>query len=404
MINRKENSLSATTWMCTLLLISIHGVIIAQQTSTAAHKSPLPFPIIPVVLQYEYVPLHFMQWIKDDPNYSLASAYMYPGESPVYEIMLVEKSGGSVYYCNSKERVDLLTHKGKQAYVVAIDFKKTQSVGQSTTYNVGFRDSYGRSIIWRFILASTPSPLGAGLTPQPETPGLRLLYRNLGTCAGEGAAIQIGDHLSEADPWPEISSPPYFVAFRGVLADGMDSGALVPGSEKWQVLSSPIMAEGSELREGAQWVLKSDSGRERTWRVTARRADEVTISEVSLEASNSTKLELRARVGQQGLALREIRLGSGSRAMRLTFTPELDLTTVPTSVGSAGADFEIDLGNQRKVARGKVSVENQEGLVRLHWILKSPDWAKSRGLISTVRIEAGGYTMETTQPLGVARQ
>jgi hypothetical protein len=90
--------------------------------------------------------------------------------------------------------------------------------------------------------------------------------------------------------------------------------------------------------------------------------------------------------------------------MRLTFTPELDLTAVPTSVGSAGADFEIDLGNQRKVARGKVSIENQEGLVRLHWILKSPDWAKSRGLISTVRIEAGGYTMETTQPSGVARQ
>lgn len=403
MINRKGNSLSAATWMCTLLLISIHGVILAQQTPTVAHKSPLPFPIIPVVLQYEYVPLHFMQWIKDDPNYSLASAYMYPGESPVYEIMLVEKSGGSVYYCNSKERVDLLTHKGKQAYVVAIDFKKTQNAGQAPTYNVGFRDSSGRPIIWRFILASSPSPLGAGLTPQPETPGLRLLYRNLGTCAGEGAAIQIGDRVREADPWPEISSPPYFVAFRGVMADGMDSGAFVPGSERWQVLSSPSVAEGRELSEGAQWVLKADGGGERTWRVTARRADEVTISEMSTDASNTTKLELRAHVGPRGLALREIRLGAGSRAMRLTFTPELDLMAVPTS-GSAGPDFEIDLGSQRKIARGNISIENQEGLVRLHWIIKSPEWAKSRAFISTVRMEAGGYTMETLQPSSAARQ
>ena len=403
MKNRRRAFLSAIRLMCASLLLSAYGLIIVPQTSTAVQRSPLPFPIIPVALEYEYVPLHFMQWIKDDPNYSLASAYMYPGEFPIYQVMLVEKSGGSVYYCNSRERVELLTHKGKQAYVVEIDFKKTQSVGQPPTYNVGFRDSHGRPIVWRFILASSPSQLGAGLTPQPDAPGLRLLYRNLGTCAGEGAAIQIGDHTSEAEPWPEISSPPYFVAFRGVVADGMDSGSFVPGKESWHLVSSPKVAEASELKEGAQWVLKADGGRERTWRVTTRRADEVTISEMNTEAANSTRLELRAHVGQQGLAVREIRLGSGSRAMRLTFTPELDLTGGPTSVGSAGPVFEIDLGNQRKVARGNVSVENQDGLVRLHWILKSPDWAKSHGLISIVRMESGGYTIETFQPSGAAR-
>ena len=394
MKNSRDSWLSRVRLMCALLLFSIPALVIAPQTSRAVHGSPLAFPIVPVTLEFEYVPLHYMQWIKDDPNYTLASAYMYPGESPVYEVMLVEKLGGVTYYSNSKERVELLTHKGKQAYVVAIDFKKTQSVGQPPTYNVGFRDSHERNIIWRFTLASSPSPLGAGLTPQPEAPGLRLLYRNLGTCAGEGATIQIGDHTSEADPWPEISSPPYFVAFRGVMADGMDSGSFVLGGESWRVVSSPSVPEGSELREGAQWVLKADGGRERTWRLTARRADEVTISEITAETSNSTKLELRAHFEQQKLALREIRLSKGSRGMRISFTPELDLT----AVGGAGPDFEIDLGSQGKVARGNIAIENQGGLVRLRWKFKSPEWAKSRGLTSTVKMEAGGYTMETLQP------
>ena len=400
MKNRRGALLPAVKLMCALLLFSIHGVIIAQKATTAAQRSALPFPIIPVALEYEYVPLHYMQWIKDDPNYTLASAYMYPGESPVYEVMLVEKSGVVTYYSNSKERVELLTHKGKKAYVVAIDFKKTQSVGHPPTYNVGFQESHGRAIVWRFILASTPSQLGAGLTPQPDAPGLRLLYRILGTCAGEGAAIQIGDHTSEADPWPEVSSPPYFVAFRGVLADGMDSGSFVPGKESWHLVSGPNVTEASELKEGAQWVLRADGGRDRTWRVTARHGDEVTVSEISAEASNLTKLELRAHVGQQGLAIREIRLGDGPRGMRLTFTPELDLA----AVGGTGPDFEVDLGNQHKVARGNVTIENQDGVVRLHWILKSPEWAKARGLVSTIRVEAGEYTMETLQPSGVARQ
>src|SRR5882762_1290425 len=100
MKNSRGSWLSRVRLMCALLLFSIPALVIAPQTSRAVHGSPLAFPIVPVALEFEYVPLHYMQWIKDDPNYTLASAYMYPGESPVYEVMLVEKLGGVTYYSN----------------------------------------------------------------------------------------------------------------------------------------------------------------------------------------------------------------------------------------------------------------------------------------------------------------
>gem|GEM_PF-5496141 len=42
----------------------------------------------------------------------------------------------------------------------------------------------------------------------PDVPGLRLVYRSLGSLAGEGTAVQIGDKVIEAEAWPEVSNPP----------------------------------------------------------------------------------------------------------------------------------------------------------------------------------------------------
>lgn len=396
MKNRKPVWFFAAGLTLAVLLLSDHGT--AQQSSTTnREKGSLPFPVIPAIVEYDYLPLYFMQWIKDDPNYSIVAATIYPGDSPVYQIMLVEKSGGSVYYCNLKTMADNLAREGKQAHFAPIDFKATQSVGQPTTYGFGFRDARGRAIVWRFIPASRPSLLGAGLTPQARNPGFHLMYRHLGTLAGEGTAIQIGDHLNEAEPWPESSSPPYFVAFRGTHADGMDSGALLLGSESWQIVSSPNTADVSELREGAQWVLRETGGRERTFRITELHADEVTITETSAAATGIRSFEMRAQIQPQGFAVREIHLGDGVRAMRLAFTPALNLVPTATEASNPASDFEFDLGKQRHVAQGTVAVERQSGVLLLRWLAKAPEWAKSRGLVSTIKIQASGYTIETSQ-------
>ena len=396
---RKRKSVLFFAVNLTFALLLLHGpsVSVAQQAEPSGQKTSLPFPVIPVIIEYDYVPLYFMQWTDGDPHYSRIAAAVYPGEVNDYQIMLTEKSGGNVYYSNSKQRIEALTREGKQAHLVSIDYKRTQSVGQPSTYGFGFRDTHGRAILWRFIPASRPSERGSGLTPQPQTPGLRLMYRNLGTAAGAGTAVQIGDRVSEAEAWPEISSPPYFVAYRGSHSEGMDNGALLPGSETWRVVSAPSVADMGQLREGAQWTFREVGGRERTLRINARIGDEVTITEANAEKRDGPKLEIVARLLPQGFALRQVRLTERARSMRVTFTPELNLSNASAGASIAVGDinFEITLGNNRKVVQGTVSIERQDNGLRLRWTSKSPEWAKARAFTSTIKMDAGGYMIET---------
>jgi len=366
----------------------------------SAATNALPFPILPLIVEYDYAPLHFSQWELDDPHYSQIAATVTQGEPPVYMMILTERgSGRQVYYSNSEAKVASLTREGKDAHRTAIDYRVTRNVGQPSTYGFGFRDVHGRAILWRFIPATRPSERGAGLIPLSYAPGLRLEYNEIGTLAGAGTAVQIGDQVSEAKPWTEVSAPPYFVAFRGSHAEGRQIGALLLGSERWRVRTAPNVSGVNDLREGATWTLREEGGRERALRVTARRGDELTISETGEGGSGRARLELLTRATAQGFAVREVRLVNGERAMRILFTPELNMTSDTVSSGGA-VSFEIDEGTHRRVAQGNVSVERQDGVLRLRWTPRSPEWTRSRSLVCTIRADASGYMIETEQSGG----
>lgn len=390
---RKKISIS----LITLLFLTGTSLTINGQSPQFATANTLAPPIVPLMFEYEFAPLYFSQWELDDANYSRITAIVTEGEVPVCVIILAEKSSGRhVYYSNSEAKVVALKRLGRTAHKTPIDFRVAKTVGQPSTYGLGFRDVQGRAILWRFIPATRPSERGAGLTPLASVPGLRLDYSELGTTAGAGTAVQIGDRVSEAHAWPEISAPPYFVAFRGSHSEGRHLGSLYLGTERWRVLSAPNVSTVTELREGATWKLREANGRELSLRVTARSADEVTITETDESALGLPTLEMKARLTPQGFAIREIRRTMGKRTMRIAFTPELNLANLATT--PAEIAFEIDEGEHRRVTHGSVTSEVQTGAIRLRFAPRAPAWAKSQGLISTIRTEAGGYMLEVTRP------
>ena len=364
---------------------------------TGARQQTMPtkqlvFPLIPIIVEYEYAPIYFYQDIDNNPQYSSITAIISKTEPPVYKIVLAEKeTRRRVYYSNSEAKVKALGHEGKEAHVTAIDYKVVQTVGQQPTYGFGFRDNRGQPIVWRFIPASNPSKLGAGLTPLPEVPGLRLEFRDLGTAAGAGTAVQIGDKVSEAAPWPEISTPPYFIAYHGSYTEGRHIGALHARAENWRVVSAP-----EDLKEGAEWRLLNESGVERKMRVTARKGDELTISEFG--EGDSVILTLEARAVPQGFALRSIFLTNNSHGMRITFNPELNLSPEKlASTTSNDVAFQIDQGESKKVVQGNVVSERLGNLISLRWVPKTPDWTKSRMLNMKIKLESAGYSIEGFQ-------
>ncbi len=396
MRNGKRNVAAAALAACALCL-ALSGADARQQTASPEKpkqsSTATLIPVVPLIAEYEYAPVYFMQWINDSPRYSRIAVSVGDGKTPSHLVVLTEKdSNRAVYYTNTAERAKALKAEGKEVFQTAIDYKEVRKVEETVTFGVGFRDQHGQAIRWRFIPAnSNPSKRGAGLQPLAAMPGLHLRYSNLGTAAGAGTAVQIGDKVHEAEPWPQISSPPYFVAYRGSYAHGMELSAVLLGKESWRVVKAP-----TELREGAQWTLASDLGRERLLRVSEARGNELVISEQPAPGFDGTTLNLHALLTPQGLALRSFTLNSHDRAMRVTFTPELNLTTDAPAARAESA-YQIDLGTHEKVSQGVVSVERQANTVNLRWQPTSPDWAKSRSLRSAINLTPSGYSIEVSQ-------
>jgi hypothetical protein len=369
-------ALSINSWSCLL-----PQTIAQQAPETVPEKASAPFPIIPLLVEYEYVPRHLIQWLDDHPQYTRIEAAVNGARSPVLNLVLTDKRGHRVNYSNSAAKVDALKRAGQEARSTKIEYRATNDLGQLPAHEFGFTDERGQAVRWRFTLAAPASERGSGLTPQENGPGWLLIYRDLGSAAGAGTAVQIGDQVSEAEPWTEISAPPYFVAYRGGYAEGMNIGKFMPGRQNWRVTSAP-----KELREGGEWILAGERGSTRRLRITAMRGDELTISETL--APSGALLSLQARQQAQGLALRSITLSIDARMMRLSFTPDLDL-----SAAAAGA-FQIDFNGRNKILHGNVTVERKGAAAYLRWQPKSPDWAKSRTIDSIVRLDANGYAIE----------
>lgn len=336
-------------------------------------RKPAFIPIVPLLIEYEYAPLHLMQWINDHPQYTMIEAIVHQAGTPLYQVILTEKETRQrVYYCNAEAKVKELARNGREAHLAAIDFKTASNAEGPSLYGLALSDKRGQPVRWRFLPATAPSERGAGLTPLAAAPGLRLEYRDLGTAAGAGSAVQIGDTVSEAAAWPEISSAPYFVAYRGSISLGRHLGALPPGKESWQVTSAP-----TELREGAEWKVVNERGRERTLKITARQSDLLTIREVGAPSFQSSILTLQARATDDGLAIQSAHLISGSQTMRLSFKPELNLAAAPAAGKSAETTFQIDQGKVERIAQGVVTLDRQGEGLRLRWQPKAPDWART---------------------------
>ena len=344
-------------------------------------------PIIPVLIDYEFALMYFMQPLPDNPTYSMIEASVLSEKPQIYQVALTDKqSKRRTVYCNSEARVKSLKRNGQDARLAQITMKTQQSPDSpAPTYEFALTDSQGQSIGWRFTLASQASERGAGLTALGAVPGLKINYRGNGTTAAEGTAVQIGTKVSEVEPWPEISAPPYFFGFHGFYTERLDDGAIMPGSDSWRIVSSP-----KDLAEGAVWVLANDRKDQRQFRISTKRGDEMTITEVNDSPNETSTLSLIVKATPQGLLLRAINVAFASRNFRVTFKPALPMMAGASALEST---FTIDVGDHQKVSEGTVSVAGDPSGLRLRWQPKSPDWAKSHVFTSTIKIDATGYSL-----------
>lgn len=368
----------------------------AESQETTEKTGSVPMPIVPFVVSYDYMTKYMAQPLDNDADYiGIEAIVIKEGSSPVCTLVLAGKAkSGRVYYTNSEAKAKLLSAMGRTAHFTQITYKVEQSLGEQPNHNFIFKDEKGRSFHWRFIAMAEPNVASKGVAHLSLPLGL--VYRAKATAAGEGTAVQIDDKVIEAQSWPEYSQPPYFVAFKGSICVDAIIGGLISGTESWQVKSAPQRVE-----TGAQWTFTDALNNPRQFKVTGKGADEVTIKEAGVNSPLIEPMTLVMKETPQGFSLKSISYSEGSRLLRLTFKPELNVAEVMQSGKKASVAFQIDIGGETKAVEGTINAERKGDMVEMTSRQTSPDWAQKVILQSQVTINTNGYKV-TSKSVGAS--
>jgi hypothetical protein len=198
-------------------------------------ESPLPPPVAPEQIVYRHWPEQFVQWIGPELPYTMIELYVDPGSgaTPVYDAVLTERTTGKrIHYANQQPMVDIDKRSGAEAYLATMQLDRPANAGKDATYLLRFIDHAGEPVSWQFIQGSDLSERGGGSSPAGIDPPV-LMYRERSAVAGEGAAVKIGNKVSVADVWTEISQPPYFVAYHGAVSQNVDIAVFAAAGQQW---------------------------------------------------------------------------------------------------------------------------------------------------------------------------
>ena len=321
----------------------------------------LPAPIPPEQIVYRHWPEQFVQWVGPELPYTMIELYVDPaGATPLYEAVLTERATGKrVHYTNQQQMVDIDQRSGAAAYLTTIQLDRPANADKGATYLLRFVDHAGQPVSWQFIQGSDISERGGGSSPAGLDPPV-LMYRELGGVAGEGTALKIGNTVSTADVWTEISVPPFFVAYRGAHSENVDIAVFAGGGQHWATITAP-----PSLAVGAEWKLKAQDGLGCTLRVQTLAGDRATILDTD-EHLPGRQVTIEGVWTNGAWSIEKLHYAAvgedANHGLTFSFAP--------------GGKFDVTAGKKTRIASGTVHAD--EAQKRVGWEFKDPQWLRGK--------------------------
>jgi hypothetical protein len=336
--------------------------------SAVTMSAQLPPPIAPEQIVYRHWPESFIQWLGPELPYTMIELYVDAGSGPVplYDAVLTDRASGKrIHYSNQQQMVDINKRAGGEAYLTNMQLDRPASAASGSTYLLRFVDHAGQPVSWQFIQGSDISERGSGSSPAGFDPPV-LLYRERGAVAGEGTALKIGNAVSVADVWTEISHPPFFVAYHGAMSQNVDFAVFTGSPQQWTTTSAP-----KSVATGAEWKLKAQDGVDRTLHVQAVAGDHATILDRDDHLPGRT-VTIDAAFTNGAWSFAKLHYAAASEDANQGLT----ITFAPSISGAASAKFEVIAGRKTRIASGTVHGDAEQP--RIAWEFKDPDWLKGK--------------------------
>lgn len=345
------------------------ALLLAAVPSLAAHaQTPIPPPTSGLLINYSYWPSQYVQFVGPELPYSMLELDVDPaGKQPVLYVTLTERATGKrIHYTNSDAAAGMAKAQGEEVHKTEIAFDGADTQNTGSLSDLRFTMADGKPLQWHFVQGSDITEQGSGLTPLPNANVPIFAYREQGAVAGEGTALQIGDTVSVAEVWKEISQPPHFIAYHGALTQSAHSLAFIPGSESWTITSAP-----QALTPGLTWELDAASGNHRSLKI-----DRVEGSHVVVTGTDRFQPQVR-------FTLEATRIPDGWSLASVRYMPARDGDKHYLTIELAGdqdkGPFALSAGKKKKrLAEGTLTRSCVAADCTLSLQFSAPAWAQSK--------------------------
>ena len=130
--------LTVATVMLAWSLFCLAGPLRAQARKPVTSQAP----IVPMEIEFRYVPQYFMQLIEDNARYSRIEALINDGQC---EVILTDKTMNKrVFYANSQERIHVLQASGAEAHLAPVEVAEFMTVDSNPAQRIRLRDAFGQ--------------------------------------------------------------------------------------------------------------------------------------------------------------------------------------------------------------------------------------------------------------------
>jgi hypothetical protein len=334
---------------------------------------PSKAPVLPMDIKFKQVPQYFEQSFTDDPNYARIEALV---DEDQYDIILLNKTTNrEVLYSNVNRRVDALAAQGVDAYTTSIDFEASLADHSHPLFLIHFHDRFGQEVTWRFAPGEMVPHASPGVIVYTHS-GVTVLYAPRRAPAVAGTILRIAGRTYRPESTPSHDS------LAGFYATDMTIGAILPGTELWNIESSPDL-----VVQPAKWTLSGRGGQQRILAVNQLSDTEAAVHQIDPNNPDASHVVFNVVRVNGAYGVSSVSVESRGNRLWIFFGPVLPLAARQTD--KTTVTFTVAENEQAIVASGEIEVERTIDVEHLLWRFKKPYSASGAVFVTGVNLIPG---------------
>ncbi len=329
-------------------------------------------PLLPMNVEFRYLPQYIEQSISDDPRYARIEALL--DEDGCDVILLDKTTNREAFYSISKRRVDALAANGRDAYITPIGFTASWAKDSSPAFVVHFEDQFGNKILWKFAAGEIVPHASPEVIFRTDNSSIGFLYAPRRAPSADGTTLKIAgrEYLPES-----MQSSDGLAAF---YATDLTLSQILPGTDLWAVERSP-----ADMIQTTKWNIGGDGGRLRTLAIKELSGTEASIEQFDVNDPEAPHVILHVVRVNGAYELRSLSFESHFNTLWIFFGPSLPLPAREVD-DKRIVTFTVAQNEQANIASGKLEVRRTIDAEHLLWHFERPSFARGITLETGVNV------------------